>query len=538
MNRSSAAGPARPRDPSWRRPVAACLLLGALAACGQTPQRATTHSARISTGEYARPSTYDAPGPAHDPWGPYITQASQRFDIPERWIREVMRQESGGRVTATSRVGAMGLMQVMPGTYRELQSKYGLGPDPYHPWDSLMAGTAYLREMYELYGNPAFLAAYNAGPRRLEDYLWANRGLPAETRNYVARIGPRIAGASPNRRAAPEVYAAAEIPLNIPAGPRRGDSATMLALREQRNATDPGVQVASLPAGPVVRMEPIPDGTSQAYSYSPPSYAAPTRLASAAPQGSVIAMAPVASLGDFQNRMEPIASPGDFQPAPAAYAPTTTQFAMAPITSPGDPPARSEPTRMDPVVSPGDPGAGFQGAGFQGAGFQGAGFQGGSSFQVESLPLPPRAAPSQFAQAAPSRPEPARVAAASQPFVPVQPPGFAQPAPRSFSIIGQAQASTLPAAPRPAAAPARAVAAGNWGIQVGAFASENLARAAAGQARSTLGTNGTSAQVQPASQGRNILYRARVTGLSDRDAAEQACQRMRRGACMVVAPGA
>jgi cell division protein FtsN len=536
MHRSSAAGPARPRDPSWRRPVVACLLLGALAACGQTPQRPATHAARISSSEYARPSSYDAPGPAHDPWGPYITQASQRFDVPERWIREVMRQESGGRVTATSRVGAMGLMQVMPGTYRELQAKYGLGPDPYHPWDSLMAGTAYLREMYELYGNPAFLAAYNAGPRRLEDYLWASRGLPAETRNYVARIGPRIQGANPNRRAAPEVYAAAEIPLNIPAGPRRGDAATMLALREQRNAIDPGVQVASLPAGPVVRMEPIPDGSSQAYSYSAPSYTAPTRLASAAPQGSVIAMAPVASLGDFQTRMEPITSPGDLPQGGAAYVPpastypATTQLAMAPITSPGDPP-----TRMEPVVSPGDPGASLQGSAVRSA-----------SFEVESLAPPPRAPQAiqraettQFARyAEPARPATAPVrTAAAQPFVPVLPPGFAQPAPRGFSIIGQAQASTLPAAPRPAAAPARA-AAGNWGIQVGAFASENLARAAAGQARSSLGTAGTSAQVQPASQGRNTLYRARVTGLSDRDAAEQACQRMRRGACMVVAPGA
>jgi hypothetical protein len=539
MSRSSAAGTARPRDPSWRRPVAACLLLGALAACGQTPQRAVTQTPRGASSEYARPSGYDAPGPAHDPWGPYITQASRRFDIPERWIREVMRQESGGRVTATSRVGAMGLMQVMPGTYRELQAKYGLGSDPYHPWDSLMAGTAYLREMYELYGNPAFLAAYNAGPRRLEDYLWASRGLPAETRNYVARIGPRIQGANPNRRAAPEVYAAAEIPLDIPAGPRRGDSATMLALREQRNAVDPGVQVASLPAGPVVRMEPIPDGSSQGYAYAAPTQVASlaatggglvSQAAAARPQGSVIAMAPVASLGDFQNRMEPIASPGDFQQA--APAPAMTQLAMAPIASFGDPPARGESTRMEPIASPGDPGTGFSA---------------GSLFQAESLPPPPRPAP---AQAAPFRPEPARAEPTraaparsgatilAQPFVPVQPPGFAPAAPRGFSIIGQAQASTLPAAPRVAAAPSRIAAGGAWGIQVGAFASENLARAAAGQARSTLGTNGTSAQVQPASQGRNTLYRARVTGLSDRDAAEQACQRMRRGACMVVAPGA
>jgi soluble lytic murein transglycosylase-like protein len=241
----NAAGRARPLV----RPLATCLLLGMLAACGQTTQGPTTQRAAAS-GEWVRPSSYDPPGPSSDPWGPYIAQASRRFDVPERWIREVMRQESAGRVAATSRVGAMGLMQVMPGTYRELQARYGLGSDPYHPWDNLMAGTAYVREMYELYGSPAFLAAYNAGPRRLEDYLWGNRGLPNETRNYVARIGPRIADATPNRRAAPEVYAAAEIPLNIPAGPRRGDPATMLALREQRQAVDPGIRVASLPAGP------------------------------------------------------------------------------------------------------------------------------------------------------------------------------------------------------------------------------------------------------------------------------------------------
>jgi hypothetical protein len=212
----------------------------------------------MAPARHDRFSNYDPPGPPSDPWGPYIREASARFDVPERWIREVMRQESGGRANATSRVGAMGLMQVMPGTYREIRGRVGdLGDDPYHPWNSIMAGTFYIRQMYDLYGSPAFLAAYNAGPRRLEDYLWGGRGLPNETRNYVARIGPRIEGSSPGRRAAPEVYAAAEIPTSIAPGPRRMDRGTMLALREQRARTDPGIQVAALPAGPVVRMEPI-----------------------------------------------------------------------------------------------------------------------------------------------------------------------------------------------------------------------------------------------------------------------------------------
>jgi soluble lytic murein transglycosylase-like protein len=134
------------------------LLLAVLSACADG-------AGRHANGPfYNRPDSTSPPGPPGDPWGPWIRDASRRFDVPDLWIREVMRQESGGRPGATSRVGAMGLMQVMPGTYRELAQRYNLGPDPYHPYDNLQAGAAYLREMYQLYGNPAFLAAYNAGP--------------------------------------------------------------------------------------------------------------------------------------------------------------------------------------------------------------------------------------------------------------------------------------------------------------------------------------------------------------------------------------
>jgi cell division septation protein DedD len=460
--------------------MAACLLAGTLAACGgSTPQRASTSWAPSSVNsEWQRPASYDPPGPSHDPWGPYIAQASRRFDVPERWIREVMRQESGGRQSATSRAGAMGLMQVMPGTYAELTRRYGLGGDPYHPWDNIMAGTAYVREMYELYGSPAFLAAYNAGPRRLEDYLWGSRGLPDETRNYVARVGPRLAGAAPSRRAAPEVYAAAELPYDIPRGPRRGDTATMLALRDQRQAADPGVRVAQLPPGPVVRMDPIPDGSTFATAgLSPPPAAAPrTQLAAA---GSV-------------TRMEPIVSPGDFTDSlpTATLASAGGVTRMDPIESPGD--RAGVVTRMEPVVSAGDPG----------------------TVRSETL-APPPSAPTYA-------PRPMALAAA--------------PAGRGFSLVPQAQAGTLPVVPR-GAAPA-ATPGGGWGVQVGAFASENLARAAAGQARDMTGLLGARPAVERTAQGRNTLYRARITGLSSRAAAEQACDRLRgRGACMIVSPG-
>ena len=105
-----------------------------------------------------------------------------------------MRVELSGKVLDTSPVGAMGLMQVMPETYDELRARYDLGDDPYDPHDNILAGTAYLREMYDIYGSPGFLAAYNAGPRRLDDYLTRNKPLPDETRNYVRKIGPYIAG--------------------------------------------------------------------------------------------------------------------------------------------------------------------------------------------------------------------------------------------------------------------------------------------------------------------------------------------------------
>src|SRR3546814_258337 len=85
-------------------------------------------------------------------------------------------------------------MQVMPATYEELRARYGLGDDRYHPRNNIMAGTAYIREMYDRYGYPAFLAAYNAGPGRLEGHLYGGRSLPAETTAHLAAVVPRLAG--------------------------------------------------------------------------------------------------------------------------------------------------------------------------------------------------------------------------------------------------------------------------------------------------------------------------------------------------------
>lgn len=198
-------------------PVTALLLAAFLAACGSGPRHVTSWDGRrgydgngdygydlnASRAEarsylYRSSRSYHVPGTPDDPWGPYIREAAVRFNVPERWIREVMRQESGGRLYGadgfliTSSAGAMGLMQVMPRTFDVLRVRYGLGSDPYEPRDNILAGTAYLREMHDRYGAPGFLAAYNAGPDRVDAVLAGITVLPDETVNYLVSIGPRL----------------------------------------------------------------------------------------------------------------------------------------------------------------------------------------------------------------------------------------------------------------------------------------------------------------------------------------------------------
>ncbi len=139
---------------------------------------------------------------ASDPHAAHIAEASRRFGIPERWIRAVLRVESAGDVRAISSAGAMGLMQVMPDTWAELRVRHRLGRNPYDPHDNILAGTAYLREMWDRYGDvAAMLAAYNAGPARYDEHRANGRPLPAETRAYVASLAPVLRGARPSKTA-------------------------------------------------------------------------------------------------------------------------------------------------------------------------------------------------------------------------------------------------------------------------------------------------------------------------------------------------
>lgn len=242
--------------------LAALTLLSACA--GHTPplssrQQAARYAART-------PGDYTPPGPPEDPWGPYISQAAQRFDVPERWIRAVMEVESGGQEylngqPITSPAGAMGLMQVMPDTYQALESEYGLGDDPYNPRDNIFAGAAYLREMYDLFGAPGFLAAYNCGPACYEDYISRRSRLPAETRHYVAMLAPQIRGTYPGPGTTQ--YAMNSPPAPLP--PPRPVTAPVPEVRvaelpqPPRPLPPPPVRVAARPpAQPVPQVSPAP----------------------------------------------------------------------------------------------------------------------------------------------------------------------------------------------------------------------------------------------------------------------------------------
>ncbi len=139
-----------------------------------------------------------------------IAEAAQRFELPENLIRAVMAAESGQDIGATSRAGAMGLMQIMPGTWSDLSRRHGLGMSPYEPRANILAGAAYLREMIDRYGDLRLaLAAYNAGPGQVDAYRKGARALPAETIAYVARVtgarsrnsGERVGTVPPDWRA-------------------------------------------------------------------------------------------------------------------------------------------------------------------------------------------------------------------------------------------------------------------------------------------------------------------------------------------------
>jgi hypothetical protein len=270
---------------------------------------------------------YQPPGPPSDPWGPYIRIASRRFDVPETWIREVMRVESGGheylggQLTVSS-AGAMGLMQVEPETYQEMAARYGLGDDPFNPYNNIMAGTAYIHEMYVVYGSPGFLAAYNAGPGRLDHFLNDGEPLPDATQNYIAMIAPNIEGDYPTQRSEAD-----QLALNTePMGVSTGILPPGYSPEPVPGSPAPGGPAPDSPAAPVelAAVEPAPPQESTIYT--PPQSglvtepAAPPQPASQSGADSLLAdNSPIQQAAYIPT-----------QPAPTTYQPPAPAPAAAP----------------------------------------------------------------------------------------------------------------------------------------------------------------------------------------------------------------
>lgn len=112
-----------------------------------------------------------------------INQASRRFGIESSLIKAVIKAESDFDYKAVSRKGARGLMQLMPETMDQMEVK-----DPFNPEENIFGGTRYLSLLLERFNNDKklALAAYNAGPERVEEY----QGVPPfpETKSFISKV--------------------------------------------------------------------------------------------------------------------------------------------------------------------------------------------------------------------------------------------------------------------------------------------------------------------------------------------------------------
>jgi soluble lytic murein transglycosylase-like protein len=107
---------------------------------------------------------------------------SKQYNLEPALVQAIIEVESAYQAKAISKAGAQGLMQIMPGTQKELGLK-----DPFDPSSNIEAGVRYLRRLLDRFGDLRLaLAAYNAGPARVEQY----KGIPpyAETRQYVRKV--------------------------------------------------------------------------------------------------------------------------------------------------------------------------------------------------------------------------------------------------------------------------------------------------------------------------------------------------------------
>lgn len=153
-----------------------------------SPSKPTSQATRESTSPKASRSAVSADQSASSSeeraklYDPYIAEAAKIYDLPEAFIRAVIKIESNFNPRAVSRAGAMGLMQLMPATAEHMRVE-----DPFDPRQNIMGGARYLRRLADRYDGDInlVLSGYHAGPGNVEKA----GGIPFEkTQQYVRNV--------------------------------------------------------------------------------------------------------------------------------------------------------------------------------------------------------------------------------------------------------------------------------------------------------------------------------------------------------------
>ncbi|HZP77675.1 MAG TPA: lytic transglycosylase domain-containing protein [Pseudolabrys sp.] len=167
-----------------------------------------------------------------------LASAAQNNDIPVPFLIRLIWQESGFDPKAVSRVGAQGMAQFMPETARTV----GL-QNPFDPLQAVAAAARLLRGLVQQFGNLGLAAAaYNAGPKRISDWVSHRGKLPAETRSYVTNI----TGQAPERWKGASAQAAMTVPRHAPC-----QREALIAAMNAPHPVDPAPQVVA--AEPVAK---------------------------------------------------------------------------------------------------------------------------------------------------------------------------------------------------------------------------------------------------------------------------------------------
>jgi hypothetical protein len=171
-----------------------------------------------------------------------LALAATDNDLPAPFLIKLINQESGFNQNAVSRVGAQGVAQFMPETAAQMRLS-----DPFDPLKALHASAQLLRSLFEQFGKNLGLAAaaYNAGPRRVQDWLDKRGKLPQETRDYVQRITGHAAEQWKARSVAAQMRVPASAPCQREAGLFASNGPATIPLPQTHPGSEAAVQLAA-----------------------------------------------------------------------------------------------------------------------------------------------------------------------------------------------------------------------------------------------------------------------------------------------------